>query len=126
MVLRSHGHHQHAVGHCLGMLGAPGCGHWFTVLDTEASLVISAQLLPPSPMSALHPHLQPLQGSRWIATSGCAGQLQVLPCPHMPLIQAWPINDRRSWGDWRAQSTQGAWEAHLLFLGPITDFNLFL
>lgn len=52
MVFRPDSHHQHAVSHCLGVLGAPSYGHWFTVLDTEASLVTSAQLLPP-------PHVGP-------------------------------------------------------------------
>lgn len=125
MVFRSHSHHQHTAGHCLSMLCAPSYGHWFTILDTEANLIISA-LAPgpcPSPQPpnvSLHPHLQPLQGSRWISTSGHAGQLQVLPCPYVPLIQAWPVNNRRSWGDWRAGTSQWAWEAHLFSLGPIT------
>lgn len=127
MVFRSHSHHQHTAGHGLSMLCAPSYGHWFTILDTDANLVISA-LAPgpcpsPSPHVSLHPHLKPLQGSRWISTSGHARQLQVLPCPYMPLIQTWPINDRRSWGDWRAGTTQWAWEAHLFSLGPIICFQ---
>lgn len=52
VVFGSNGHHQHTVSHCLCMLCAPSYGHWFTVLDTEASLVTSASLLP-------HPPRQP-------------------------------------------------------------------
>lgn len=53
MVFRSHSHHQHTAGHCLSMLCAPSYGHWFTILDTEANLIISA--LAPGPCPSPQP-----------------------------------------------------------------------
>lgn len=126
MVFRSNSHDQHAVSHCLGMLCAPSYGHWLTVLDTEASLVMSVQLLPhaPRPPSILtFSHCRVAGGFPPLAMQGSSRFSPARTCPSLRPGQSMTGGPG---GTGERTLLREPGETHLLFLGSVTCFNLLL